>query len=446
MVAFSILMLVAAVSAHDDSVVEGDECTLMHQTRVVRTGSAFGGGIVSFPEFIAQHGRTYLPGSDEYTMRAALFEARVTAVQEQNSDSSRQWTAGINKLADRTTAEMKALRGYNRHRRAGASVGSAASGRGSSPLAFTEFEKPRQLFAEQREILDLNWADTLSALSEVQDQGGCGSCWAFAASTVLRAQSEIHTTRRDFSPQELVSCIRNPEHCGGEGGCEGATVELAMDYALRYGSFTEQNFPYIARDLRCPSETEAEMQSQVASVHKGEAYGMVGWMRLPENKLLPVKQALVSHGPVGVSLMVDDLFQLYETGILPACQPEALINHAVALVGFGEEPATALGPLMRYWRIQNSWGGDWGEGGYVRIFRHDDSAEEAYCGWDDQPEIGSGCDGGPERVWVCGSCGILNDVVTPIFRGGPSHKADQEPGSMSKDVVLAQASATVARH
>lgn len=380
-------------------------------------------------------------------MRAALFEARATLVQMQNSDSNRQWTAGINKLTDRTIAELKAIRGYNRHRRAGASVGSAASGRASSTLAFTEFGKPHQLISEQRELTtDLNWGDTLSALSQVQDQGGCGSCWAFAASTVLRAQSEIHSTRRDFSPQELVSCIRNPERCGGDGGCEGATVELAMDYVLQYGSFSEQEFPYIAMDLQCPSKYRAEMQSQEPSVHKGEAYGMLGWMRLPENQLLPVKEALVTHGPLGVSLMVDDFFQMYQSGILPACQPEALINHAVALVGFGEEPSTSSAAPLKFWRIQNSWGSDWGEGGYVRLFRHDDSAEEAFCGWDDQPEIGSGCDGGPERVWVCGTCGILNDVVTPVFRGGPSHKAQHEAGSMSKDVVLTQANATITRH
>jgi len=37
------------------------------------------------------------------------------------------------------------------------------------------------------------------------------------------------------------------------------------------------------------------------------------------------------------------------------------------------------------------------------------------CDWDENPQDGSGCDGGPERVWVCGTCGILYDVVVPHF-------------------------------
>ena len=33
----------------------------------------------------------------------------------------------------------------------------------------------------------------------------------------------------------------------------------------------------------------------------------------------------------------------------------------------------------------------------------------------------TGCDGGPKKVWVCGTCGVLYDVSGPLF---------QAPGSM----------------
>lgn len=445
MVVHRSLLLVAAVFAREHSVTVDDECALMHQTKLVRTSNAGVGGIMSFPEFIAHFGRTYAPGSEEYSMRAALFEARAAAVQKHNRDPRRQWTAGINKLADRTAAELKALRGYSRHRRAGGS-GGAASSPGSSSLALTEFEMPYHRFPKHRmQVANWNWGESLSALSRVRDQGGCGSCWAFAATTVLRAQSEIHSTLRDFSPQEVVSCVKNPDRCGGDGGCEGATAELAIDYLLRYSRYTEESFPYTQNDLQCPTAIQEDMQS-AATARKGEEFGLVGWKRLPQNKLQPVKHALMSHGPIAVSIMVDDLFQIYIAGILPACRPAALINHAVALVGFGEETEASSGVLKRYWRIQNSWGDDWGEAGYVRLFRHEDSAEESHCGWDSQPEIGSGCAGGPEKVWVCGSCGILNDAVTPIFRDRPSHKTHHEPGVYGKDVVLVQTNTSATRH
>merc|ERR1719223_847509 len=262
-------------------------------------------------------------------MRASLFEASAALIRQQNSDPDRLWTAGINKLADRTLDELKAIRGYNRHRRSGSSSGSAAFGSTSSSTTLAEFGSPQHLFKEWGFEVPktLDWSDKLSALSKVQDQGGCGSCWAFAAGTVLRAQSEIHADLRDFSYQEIVSCVQNPKHCGGQGGCSGATVELAFDFVSKYASATEEEFPYIARDLRCPSETRALLEHssliQQDAQNKGEAYGLVGWMRLPENKLVPVNQALVSHGPLGVAVAVNDYFQMYMAGILPACAKEA---------------------------------------------------------------------------------------------------------------------------
>ena len=34
----------------------------------------------------------------------------------------------------------------------------------------------------------------------------------------------------DLSVQQMAMCAPNPDQCGGSGGCNGATAELAFDY------------------------------------------------------------------------------------------------------------------------------------------------------------------------------------------------------------------------
>ena len=64
------------------------------------------------------------------------------------------------------------------------------------------------------------------------------------AATVLAAHAELHGSRRSFAVQELLDCVPNPLRCGGQGGCQGATVELAMSYAMHLGLAEATARPY----------------------------------------------------------------------------------------------------------------------------------------------------------------------------------------------------------
>mmetsp|Transcript_9878 Transcript_9878/g.22467 ORF Transcript_9878/g.22467 Transcript_9878/m.22467 type:complete len:448 (-) Transcript_9878:51-1394(-) len=377
----------------------------------------------SFKTFLSTHGRHYAQGSEEYEKRRAIFLQRVVEVEKHNAEQGHTWKATINSLADWTDAELTSLRGYKRtplHGRADAGPALSETGtfRGRGVWAMPEA---------------FSWQGRLAATKEVQDQEACGSCWAFSAVTTLRAHSELFQKDRKFSVQQIVSCVPNPGECGGQGGCFGATVELAFDYVMQKGMAAADDWPYAGSSSDCPEQAMLSMPSVLPQpLNASELFagarvesawhsatgaaqiGMVGWSQLPPNTIRPLLEALYTRGPVSVSISAGMEWNMYSYGVLNSCRQDAIVNHAVVLVGYGVD--NGLG----YWQIQNSWGPNWGEDGFIRIARkvnHTD--EEAFCGIDDQPLVGSGCLDGPSQVTVCGTCGILSDAVTPQLSLGP---------------------------
>jgi len=328
-------------------------------------------------------------------------------VKQQNVKAHRLWTAGPGPLSDRSVEEVQQAKGW---------FGSAASTRGhrSRPSLRSG------MFLNQKSNNSLpanfNWTH-LEVLKNAPDQGGCGSCWAVTAALVLDAHAEIyHSRQTSFSAQELVDCVQNKRNCGGTGGCEGATVELAMEYAMKRGLHTEDKIPYTGYGSSCQAVSllgSAIDGLQDSGVRKASVdaegtllYGMTAWEKLPENAYQPLMNALYTRGPVAVSVSAD-LWDLYSSGIFDSCTKDAVIDHAVTLVGYGEEDG------QKYWTIMNSWGNSFGESGRIRLLRSEEESD--YCGTDFQPELGTGCDGGPSSVKVCGHCGILYDNVVPHF-------------------------------
>lgn len=377
---------------------------------------------LSFAEFASIHGRDYETGSSEYELRRTLYEARSAEVLRKNSEPGRTSFAAVNHLADRTDDELERLRGY----KAAPSV--------AGPPQFL------QLSSNSGHKMDLpksvDWRH-LKAMHDVHNQGDCGSCWAVATATTMTAHSEIHADHRSFSAQHLLQCVGNPRKCGGAGGCDGATPELALAHILEHGMSTADELPYTGKQPLPPCPFRAGTSpangslalSDLSAKGSAHSFGMVGWEKLPENEVEPIMRAL-QEGPVNAAVSASELWNDYSHGILSACHPGAIINHAVVLVGYGESNTG-----QKYWLIQNSWGPHWGEGGFLRLARRSNEAEQRYCGWDNAPQDGSGCSDGPSRVRVCGSCGILYDVVRPVFGSLPAQHSNF---SVARDLGMLQ--------
>jgi len=71
----------------------------------------------------------------------------------------------------------------------------------------------------------------------------------------------------------------------------------------------------------------------------------------------------VSRQPVTVGIQSNQYgFKYYKSGVMTGTCGTAL-DHAVLVVGYGTEDG------VDYWKIKNSWGSYWGEGGYIKIER-----------------------------------------------------------------------------
>jgi len=337
----------------------------------------------TFSQYTQDFGRRYAAGSAEYASREATFKAslgRVNAINAKNQQEGRLWSAGVHPFMDWTEAERASLNGYKPSRTpgAGASRFAALQTGTSSNASFYGAVA--------------SWEGVA-----VRQQGSCGSCWAISAAEAVESRLPAQTK---VAAQALVDCVPNPQHCGGSGGCDGATGELAYTFMRDHGIPLENNYAYTAETGSCPMNPltgpfPAEKRARVS-----------GWTALPSNKAEPLMQALYNEGPVVVAVDANQWFD-YSQGVFDSCQKDATLGHAVLAKGYGGE-----GDAM-YWRIQNSWGASWGEQGHIRLHRRPPAEEEAYCGQDKKPSEGLGCDGGPAEVTVCGQCGILFDPIYP---------------------------------
>lgn len=340
--------------------------------------------IAEYEAFRQKYGRSKDQDAVSYEERVALYVKRKAEVDAHNSQPGVLWKAKVNEFADYTEDERQALLGYRR-------LGKWWEGRDFSGGAGRSFLELRP--GKLAEAVD--YRHSLNSSHFLRQQGACGSCWAVAAVGALEMHAELRGQQsRPLSYQQLVDCVPNPQHCGGDGGCKGATAELAFEYVENHGLADAQSYKSDGFS-KCGSPQPATKIS--------------AWERLPTNKLRPLMETVANKGPVVVSVDASG-WSSYDSGIFNGCSRDATVNHAVLLVGYGTDEATG----KKYWTIRNSWGASWGEAGFIRLQRHEsDEGEDGYCGTDYDPKQGVGCDGGPKTIPVCGMCGVLSDSSYP---------------------------------
>jgi len=277
----------------------------------------------AFSHFTTTYNKKY--SDAEWSTRMAIFAENLERINEQNKQHillGGDAVFGVTQFSDLTPAEFKSM--YLNYIPSNATVARVNIELDGAPATVVDWR-------------------TKGAVTDVKDQGQCGSCWAFSATEAIESYSFLSSGKLvELSPQQITSCDKT------DGGCNGGNTETAYAYVVKAGGIeTSANYPYTSGGgntgiCKFDQSKVAVKVTGYKSVARGETN----------------MKAALNNGPVSVCLAAD-AFQSYRSGILKSCPGQ--VDHCVQAVGYDD---TNVPP---YWIVRNSWAKSWGEAGYIRV-------------------------------------------------------------------------------
>eukprot|EP00475_Leptophrys_vorax_P015628 TRINITY_DN2192_c0_g1_i1.p1 TRINITY_DN2192_c0_g1~~TRINITY_DN2192_c0_g1_i1.p1 ORF type:complete len:527 (-),score=129.86 TRINITY_DN2192_c0_g1_i1:78-1658(-) len=295
-----------------------------------------------FDAFKERHGKQY-ESEVEHRLRLQTYHNNLRYIASVNRQK-KGYELAVNHLADRFEYELRSLH--------------PSKGRSKPNNAMYTFSSVSSKLPES-----VDWR-TAGAVSDVKDQGICGSCWSFGAAETIEGTLFLRTgVMARLSSQALVDCSWS----FGNMGCDGGNDFLGYEWIMKSGYIpTEASYPYTMADGYCKYETAQPGVS------------IKGYVNVTSGDAQALREALATHGPISVSIDASHKsFSFYKSGIYyePQCgNGLADLDHTVLAVGYGVENGTP------YWIVKNSWSTYWGDEGYIKM-----SAVNNNCGVATQP-------------------------------------------------------------
>lgn len=296
---------------------------------------------VKFLDFVKTYNKQY--NENEIDFRYNTFKENLIKINQHNSNQDHSWKMSINQFADMNIDEFRQYK---------------------TGLKINEFQQNRRQLRLQdtrKNIKNTNLPSSIDwtqkgAVTDIKDQGQCGSCWAFSTTGAVEGAYFLSTGNLvSFSEQELVDCSSNE----GNQGCSGGLMDDAFQFIEKDGICKESDYKYTATDGSC--KTKCKSVTNISS-----------FIDVEPNNEQALLQA-VAKQPIAVAIEADEsVFQFYSSGVLSS-ECGSNLDHGVLLVGYGELNG------IPYWKVKNSWGKSWGDNGYVLLARNV-SQPEGQCG------------------------------------------------------------------
>ncbi|NP_001187181.1 pro-cathepsin H precursor [Ictalurus punctatus] len=293
-----------------------------------------------FKTWMSEHNKQY--GLEEYYPRLQIFTENKKKIDTHNA-GNHKFRMGLNQFSDMTFAEFKKFYLLKEPQECNATKGNHVRGVGLYPDS-------------------IDWRKKGNYVTEVKNQGACGSCWTFSTTGCLESVTAIATGKLPLlAEQQLVDCAG----AFNNHGCNGGLPSQAFEYIMyNKGLMTEDDYPYVGRDGPCKFDPKlaAAFVKDVVNITKYDEMGIV--------------DAVARLNPVSIAFEVLPEFMHYKDGVYTSNEchnTTETVNHAVLAVGYAEENGTP------YWIVKNSWGPQWGIDGYFYIERGQNMCGLAAC-------------------------------------------------------------------
>ena len=182
------------------------------------------------------------------------------------------------------------------------------------------------------------------------NQGQQGSCVGWAVGYALKSYQErqerkwpLDNAERLFSPAYVYNQIK-------QGDCQGGSqITDALDLLTREGVAPLSRFSYDANDCYRLPDAAAKQAAQ--------EFAIASWRRVNVQDVTEVKSQIAAGFPVVIGMVIDEPFQNL-IGDLVYRGPQGASRGGHALVVTGYDDARSA------FRVINSWGTSWGDGGF----------------------------------------------------------------------------------